>query len=165
MDIVEKTSAENRDREAIREAADFLAWLLDTAIQIPGTRIRIGLDPLLGLLPGIGDALASLIGSAILVMASQLHVPKIVMARMSLNILINGMVGAIPVLGDAFSVWFRSNARNAYLLQRHSSSVRRPSTVSDWVVVVVVLTATLAATIGAIVAIIWLIAWLWKLAQ
>ena len=70
------------NQEGLRRAADLLAKILDTAIKIPGTNIRIGLDPLMGLIPGIGDALSSLIGSWMLVIASQLHVPKIVMTRM-----------------------------------------------------------------------------------
>ena len=142
-----------------------LAKVLDTALPIPGTRIRIGLDPIIGLLPGVGDALASVVGSAIVVMASQLQVPKIVMARMSLNVLVNGVVGAIPVVGDCFSIWFRSNARNAQLLRRHSASPGRASTVSDWVFVTGIVLGTLAVMVGAIVAMLWLIARLWALAQ
>jgi hypothetical protein len=169
VDILEEDTAERLNRESIRQAADVLAKILDTAVQIPGTRIRVGLDPLLGLIPGIGDALASLIGSSILLMASQLQVPKIVMVRMSVNILINGVVGAIPLFGDLFSVWFRSNARNAALLRRHSSSIRKSSTSSDWAIVIGITVGTLALTIGAIIgaltASLWLIARLWELVQ
>lgn len=153
------------DREALAKASELLAKVLDTAIEIPGTKIRIGLDPLIGLVPGIGDALASFVGSTIIVMASRLQVPKIILFRMSLNLLINGAIGAIPVLGDFFSIWFKSNARNAQLLRRHSSSVRQSSTLIDWVFVIAVLGATLAATLGAIVGVIWLVSTLWQWAQ
>lgn len=165
VEILTEDPMDHESREALRRASDFLAKVLDTALPIPGTRIRIGLDPIIGLLPGVGDALASFVGSAIVVMASQLQVPKIVMARMSLNILLNGVVGTIPVAGDFFSIWFRSNARNAELLRRHSASPRRASTVSDWMFVAGIILGTLAILLGAIVAILWLTARLWDLVQ
>ena len=83
--------------------AELLARILDTTVKIPGTPFYLGLDPLLGLIPGIGDMLANLIGTVILGLAARLQVPKIVIARMSLNLLINGAVGAIPILGDLFT--------------------------------------------------------------
>jgi hypothetical protein len=98
--------------------AELLAKILDTTVRIPGTPFYVGLDPLLGLIPGIGDILANLIGTLILILAARLHVPQIVVARMSLNLLINGAVGAIPIAGDLFSILFRSHARNADLLRR-----------------------------------------------
>ena len=98
--------------------AELLAKILDTTVTIPGTPFYMGLDPLLGLIPGIGDVPANFIGTVILVLAARLHMPQIVMARMSLNLLINGTIGAIPILGDLFSIWFRSHARKADLLRR-----------------------------------------------
>jgi len=98
--------------------AELLAKILDTTVRIPGTPFYVGLDPLLGLIPGIGDMLANLIGTLILILAARLHLPQIIVARMSLNLLINGTVGAIPIAGDLFSIWFRSNSRNAELLRR-----------------------------------------------
>ncbi|MEO5955579.1 MAG: DUF4112 domain-containing protein [Nitrospiraceae bacterium] len=105
-------------RDAMLAMADLLAKILDTTVKIPGTPFYLGLDPLLGLIPGIGDLLANLMGTVILGLAARLQVPQIVIARMSLNLLINGTVGAIPIVGDLFSVWFRSHARNAELLRR-----------------------------------------------
>ncbi len=163
VEVLTEDPQEEANREAIRRSADLLARILDTAVVIPGTQIRIGLDPLIGLLPGIGDAIASLLGTAMLAMASQLQVPKIVMARMSLNIVLNGVIGTIPVVGDFFSIWFRSNARNAELLRRHSRSVRTRSTLVDWAFVLGVLIVTIGATIGAIAGVVWLIARLWEL--
>lgn len=161
--IVTDEAREDLHREALRRTADMLARLLDTVITIPGANVRIGLDPLIGLLPGIGDALASLLGSAILVMAAQLQVPKIVMVRMGLNLAMNGVVGAIPVAGDLFSIWFKSNARNAALLRRHSSPEVRNSTRADWAFVIAILVITLALTLGAIAGILWLVARIWTL--
>jgi len=81
-----------------------LAELLDQRFTIPGTSIRIGLDPIIGLIPGIGDTLANLAGSAILVIAAQLRLPKIVFLRMGWNIALNTLIGAIPLVGDIFPI-------------------------------------------------------------
>ena len=152
-------------REDLRRFADLIARILDTSFRIPGTGIRFGLDPLLGLLPGAGDAVASLIGSTILILAAKLQVPRIVLIRMSSNMAINAIVGAVPFVGDAFSVWFRSNTRNAELLRRHAAAERQPSTLQDWLFVLSLGTATLLVIIGAIVLVLWGISALWKLAS
>ena len=99
--------------------AKFLADWLDQRFTIPGTSIRIGLDPILGLIPGIGDMIANLAGSAIILIAAQYRLPKIVLLRMGLNVALNAIIGAIPVFGDIFSIWFRSNVKNAQLLERY----------------------------------------------
>jgi hypothetical protein len=150
-------------REELRRFADLLARILDTSFPIPGTGIRFGLDPLLGLLPGVGDALAGLIGSTILVLAAKLQVPRIVLVRMSANMAVNAIVGAVPFVGDAFSVWFRSNARNAELLRRHAAAGRRPSTLQDWLFVLSLGAGTLLLVFGTIVLVLWGISLLWRL--
>jgi hypothetical protein len=152
-------------REALHQAAELLAKVLDTAIRIPGTSLTIGLDPLIGLIPGIGDAVANLIGSTLLLLGAQLQVPRIVLARMSLNLVINAVIGAVPVAGDLFSVWFRSHARNAALLRQHTTPVARSSTSRDWVFVISILIATIALILGTMATMIWLVARLWKLVQ
>lgn len=150
------------DAEAIREAADLLARLLDSAIRIPGTNLSLGLDPLIGLIPGVGDALASLIGAAILGMAVRLRVPRVTLARMCLNLLLNGVLGAVPGPGDAFSVWFQSNRRNAALLHR-AGETPRAAAATDWAFVVGLLAGTLVLLVGAILAVLWLVLRLWDL--
>ena len=105
--------------------AKFLADWLDQRFTIPGTSIRIGLDPILGLIPGIGDMIANLAGSAIILIAAQYRLPKIVLLRMGLNVALNAIIGAIPVFGDIFSIWFRSNVKNAQLLERYVSAEDR----------------------------------------
>lgn len=158
-------AANDQETEALRASADLLARILDTILPIPGTKLRIGVDPLLGLIPGIGDTVASLIGSVILLMAVRLQVPRIVLARMSLNVLLNGAIGAIPGIGDLFSVWFRSNARNATLLRRASAPAHGRAMASDWIFVGTVLFMTLAIIVGVTVGILWLLARLWRLLQ
>ncbi|MDT7041049.1 DUF4112 domain-containing protein [Candidatus Nitronereus thalassa] len=159
---VEPVLEEDQDREQIRAFADFIARLMDSAFLIPGTRIRIGLDPLLGLLPGAGDIIANLIGSSILFLATQLQVPKIIMVRMALNMGLNTVIGAIPGFGDLFSVWFRSNEKNAQLLRRHTTRSASPTTSGDWVFVIG-LTLLLFISVGAILTLIVLgIQSIWK---
>jgi len=102
-----------RDRIA---RLDALATLLDTAILIPGTDIRFGLDALIGLVPGIGDAITTAMSLFIVHEAKQLGAPGHVIARMVANVAFDGIVGAVPVIGDAFDVMWRSNKRNMRLL-------------------------------------------------
>ena len=153
--------AREQHREEIRAFADWIAKLLDSVIQIPGTSIRIGIDPLLGLIPGLGDVIANLIGSTILFLAARLQVPKIIMVRMAMNMGINGMIGAIPGIGDLFSVWFRSNLRNAELLRRHATRRTIHATPWDWLVVIGFIVGTLAMTVGTFAFIIVGIRTLW----
>lgn len=148
-------------RQALVEAAELLAKMLDTTVRIPGTSLYLGLDPLIGLIPGIGDVLANLIGTVILGMAARLEVPRIVIIRMSLNLLINGVVGAVPVLGDLFSVWFRSNSRNADLLrQAATQSARR--THADWTYVVGIIGGTVVLLLGLVAFALWMAISLWS---
>ena len=134
--IVEPVLEDEIDRERIRALAEFIARLLDSAFFIPGTRIRIGLDPLIGLIPGFGDVIANLIGSSILFLATQLQVPKIILARMALNMGINTVIGAIPGIGDLFSIWFRSNEKNVQLLRRYTTQGATGATPGDWFFVI-----------------------------
>lgn len=140
--------------------AELLAKILDTTVKIPGTPFYLGLDPLLGLIPGLGDILANLIGTAILVLAARLHVPQIVIARMSLNLLINGTVGAIPIVGDLFSIWFRSHARNADLLRRAATQPFR-ETQQARLYVAAIIGGTVALLLIAIAAVLWIVMKLW----
>lgn len=147
-------------RERLVEVADVLANVLDTTVRIPGTSLYLGLDPLLGLIPGIGDALANLIGTIILGLATRLRVPRIVLVRMSLNLLINGVVGAVPIAGDLFSVWFRSHARNAALLREAATKLDR-ETRPDWFYVGGIIGGTAALLLLAIAFVVWLVVTLW----
>ena len=98
---------------------DALATLMDTAFLVPGTQIRFGLDALIGLVPGIGDAVTTLISLYIVREARALGAPPLVIARMIANVALDGFVGAIPLAGDAFDVAFRANRRNMALLRAH----------------------------------------------
>lgn len=149
-------------REHLLAIADMLAKVLDTSIRIPGTSWSIGLDPLLGLIPGIGDVLANLIGTVILGIATRLQLSRIVLTRMSLNLLINGTVGAIPVVGDIFSLWFKSHARNAALLREAAMKPDRETHV-DWLYVAGIIGGTVGLMLITIAVISWLVYQLWAM--
>jgi len=96
-----------------------LANLLDTAFILPGTDIRFGVESLLRLLPGTGDVLASALSCYLLYEARQLGVPRLLLARMAGNVIIEAIFGAVPIAGDAFDIFFRANRRNVALLREH----------------------------------------------
>ena len=131
---------EKQKRSELEPLFRWLALIMDNFLRVPGTQFRFGLDPLMGLLPGLGDTGSALISAMALVAAARRGLPRILLARMSLNILINEAIGIVPVIGDAFSFWFKSNLRNYELLRRHTAAPRRARK-SDWVFVVLVLAA------------------------
>jgi hypothetical protein len=114
------SSGESRD-EAL-DRLDMLARLFDTAFILPGTNIRFGVEAVMRLVPGIGDAAASALSCWLLYEAHRLGVPKHVFARMAANVAIEGLVGAVPFLGDMFDVGFRANRRNVKILQEYFKS-------------------------------------------
>ena len=106
-------------RRAALERLDWLANLMDSAVVIPGTTITVGLDALIGLVPGFGDTATTLISLWMVKEAHNLGAPKHIIVRMVGNVAIDGLVGAVPLLGDAFDVMFRANKRNMKLLREH----------------------------------------------
>ena len=96
-----------------------LAWLLDSSIRIPGTNRTIGLDGIIGLLPGIGDVISGVISGYIVIKALLMGLPIFVIARMVINLMIEGVIGVIPVIGDLFDFIFKSNRRNVLLMQTY----------------------------------------------
>ena len=118
--------------------------LLDTAFRLPGTNFRFGLDPLIGAIPGVGDTLSALVAVFLIIRSAQYGLPKIVLCRMALNVLINAVGGTVPVVGDAFSFWFKSNAMNYALLKKHAfAGPRHASTRTEWFFVVGLVGGTL----------------------
>ncbi|MFA5939560.1 MAG: DUF4112 domain-containing protein [Sinimarinibacterium sp.] len=103
----------------VRRRAEALSRLLDTAFRIPGTRIRFGIDALIGLIPGIGDAAGIILGGWFLLEGLRTGAPSGVLARMAANIAVDALAGFVPVLGDAVDVAFKANRRNARLLEAH----------------------------------------------
>jgi hypothetical protein len=116
-----ETEAERRARERLR----FLAWLLDSAIPIPGTRFTVGLDFLVGLVPVIGDLIGVLASSIIVMEANRMGVPRTILMRMSFNVAVEGVVGMVPFLGDVFDAGWKANQRNVALLDQWMREPRR----------------------------------------
>jgi hypothetical protein len=101
-----------------------IAELLDNAFVVPGTTYRIGLDPIIGLIPGIGDLVSPLFTIGMLLQARELGVPKVVQARMLINVAIDTLVGIVPVAGDLFDFAWKSNEKNLALLDLHAREER-----------------------------------------
>jgi hypothetical protein len=106
-------------RRTALDRLDMLAKVFDTAFILPGTNVRFGVESLIRLVPGIGDAAASALSCYLLYEAYRLGVPGLLLARMAANVVLEGTVGAVPFAGDAFDVLFRANRRNVALLRKH----------------------------------------------
>lgn len=140
--------------DSIAQALERLAWLMDHSIAIPGTKFRVGLDAILGLLPVGGDLICGLIQSGLVLTAvKHYRVPKAVAARMAANVLIDLSVGAIPFVGDAFDAVFKANTQNIKLLGEVRALQARgqpvPSAPSAWYLIG--LASALFAAVGLMV--------------
>ncbi len=134
-----------------KQALSYLvSYLMDNLLKVPGTqKARVGINPFLDLIPGIGDAAATIIQAVTILEAHRRNVPKIILARMGTNVLVNGFMGMIPVVGEAFAFWFKPTTRNYDLLLKHApqsgsnvAPVRR-NTSGDWLFVLGLLTVML----------------------
>lgn len=136
-----------------------LAWLMDRSIRLPGG-FRIGLDGLIGLIPGVGDLLAGGVASYILLQAARMQVPVSVLLRMGLNVAIDLALGAIPVFGDIFDFVFKANERNIRLLDTYTIEPQRTVVRSRWVMVAVCVVVGLILAVAAFI-VVKLVALLW----
>jgi hypothetical protein len=139
----------------IDESLERLAWLMDDLIRVPGLGWRFGLDALVGLIPGFGDTATSLASFYILASAVRYRVPKITLLRMGLNIGIDYLVGSLPLVGDLFDAWWKSNQKNIALLRKRamvSAKDARSAKLSDWLFVglIIFLLAGLALAAAAL---------------
>lgn len=155
---------EKTRRKQLEPLFRWVALVMDEFLRMPGTRFRFGLDPIIGLIPGLGDTASTLVSAMTLIQAVRCGLPKILLARMSLNILINEIVGIIPGVGDAFSFWFKSNRRNYDLLQQHLGGARRPER-SDWIFVTAVLVVLALVVCAGLAVSIFVLQELFKLLQ
>ena len=141
-----------------------IAYVMDNLIKIPGTKARVGVNPFLDLIPFVGDGAAMLVSAATIVEGARRGVPKVVLARMGLNILLNGVVGTIPAVGEAFAFWFKPSSRNYQLLVQHSPAAGAPvrrNTTRDWAFVIG-LVAVLLVILGALIGVgFYVIAWIY----
>jgi hypothetical protein len=147
--------------EPRRTAVERLAWWLDNAITVPGTRFRIGFDALIGLIPGLGDLIGTLFSSYIIAVAASQGLPRSALARMAINVGVEAIVGVVPILGDVFDAMWKANQRNVRLMQQFRAAptaARRQSraVVVAWTAGVVAFVAALAVGVFAIMR--WLVA-------
>jgi hypothetical protein len=145
---------------ASNEHLDYVASLLDDMFRIPGTGIRFGLDAVIGWIPGIGDAMAGIASFFIVFAAWRRGVPRITLVRMTVNVALETALGAIPVAGDVFHVFWKANRRNYKLLIREreqpGSNVRR-----DWTFLAIIVLAVIAAVGIPVGILIWMVRGYW----
>jgi hypothetical protein len=132
-----------------------LTRLLDSAVRVPGTSMRFGLDPVIGLVPGLGDVAGAVLSGYVVLLASRLGAPTSVIVRMLGNIIIDTVGGTIPVIGDLFDASWKSNTRNLTLLERHlgqPESTKRASRAVVWgTAAALLLLAIGAAAVGLLI--------------
>lgn len=159
------SGSSSSSRPQFREL-ELLAEWLDSIFQIPGTKIRFGLDALLGLIPGLGDTATSAASLYILLAASRYGVSRITMLRMAANIAVDYAVGSIPLLGDTFDVFWKANQKNVELLREHAkanqSQVRRLQT-RDWLFFAGLAFLLIALLVGSVTIAYWIVGSLWQL--
>jgi hypothetical protein len=131
---IERKTMVSRERADPVRRLRALAWLLDESIPLPGG-YRIGLDPLIGLVPGFGDAITAILAAAIVDQARRSGAPASVLLRMIGNLLADAAVGSVPILGDLFDAAFKANIRNLALLERHRADPVRTRRASRLVIV------------------------------
>jgi len=158
--VVESPGRWNRGAWIFRDSTlQRLEILLDEAFRVPGTRIRFGVDGIIGLVPGLGDVIAGLLSLVIPAAAWIRGVPYIALARMTVNIGIGVLIGSIPLFGDLFDIAFKANRRNYHLLQRHLGEPRR-HTWKDWAFLLSMLVIIAMVFAIPIALTLWLLAWL-----
>jgi hypothetical protein len=140
-----------------------LAWLLDSSIPVPGLKLRVGIDAVIGLIPGLGDAVGVLLSSYIVREAWSLGVPASTLVRMAFNVAVEGIVGLIPFAGDVFDAVWKANQRNVALLNAHLEHPGRARAASRTFVTILVggliLFFALVSVLGFLV-----LRWVWQAA-
>jgi hypothetical protein len=154
-------SKEERRKIEIEESLETLSHYLDGLFRIPGTGWRFGLDSIIGLIPNAGDTLTAVVSFYILVAGVRYGVPKITLLRMALNIAIDYLVGNIPVIGDAFDFFWRSNKRNMDLLRERATG-KNVGTTGDYIFVFGIILLLLGILVGSILISIYLITLLFQ---
>ena len=137
-----------------------MSHVLDKAIAIPGSNIRVGLDPILGLLPGGGDVVTGLLSVYIVFEAAKMGLPAPTLGRMGFNILLDVLSGMVPVLGDLFDVGWKANSQNVALIEKHVATPA-PSRAADKAFAILMIAALVALVVGVAALSVWVFAQLW----
>jgi hypothetical protein len=143
--------------KAVRDLG-WLAKLMDSQFRIPGTNFRFGLDGILGFIPGAGDLSTFAVSGYMLIIMARNGASGYIIARMTLNILIDALIGSIPIIGDIFDIAFKANMRNLKLMQEHYQEGRHRG--GAWKIIVPVLLVLLVVIIGLIWLVYKFFAWL-----
>jgi hypothetical protein len=133
------------------DEVELLARWMDNVFEIPGTGIRFGLDAIIGLVPAVGDVITSFVSMYILRVAARRGVPRIVLLRMSANLAIDYVAGSVPVVGDAFDVYWKANIKNVELLKRHAVAgpvAAKHGNTGDWLFVGGLIAGLVALLVG-----------------
>ena len=155
---------EGRSRAEVERSLEQLAYLMDGLLRIPGTGWRIGLDAIVGLIPGVGDFATTAVSLYILAAGVRYRVPKVTLLRMGANIAVDYLLGSIPVVGDIFDAAWMSNQMNVELLRRRaavSAEEAARGRTSDWLFlagIVLVLLILFFATLALSLWLLWLVA-------
>ncbi|MCC3426782.1 MAG: DUF4112 domain-containing protein [Microcoleus sp. PH2017_01_SCD_O_A] len=138
-----------------------ISHLLDNAIPIPGTKYRIGLDPILGLIPGGGDLVGSIFAGYVVFKSAQMGVPQETLVKMAANIVFDTVAGTVPVAGDLLDVAWKANIKNIELLDAHLGSPE-PGKKADWLFVAALLLGLTLIVGGVIFLSVMLFGWLFR---
>ncbi len=130
--------------------------LLDSAFRVPGTNLTFGLDPILGLIPWLGDLTTPLFAGLLLLHAVRMRIPRVVQLRMVINALVDLLIGVVPVVGDLFDFGWKANVKNLGLLERYAHPGSKASR-GDWIFVAVVIGALFAIAVTPFVVVAWLL--------
>lgn len=147
-------------RDAAPERVRRVARLLDSAVRIPGTDYRVGLDPVLGLVPGVGDVVALVASLYVVLEAARLGLPRATLARMVVNVGVDALVGAVPLVGDAFDAVWKANDRNVELLEARLSDPEQGHRDRRFLLATVL--ALVVAAVAIATAVLALVAWLFS---
>ena len=151
-----------RDEKGELEVVRQIRKWMDELFTVPGTKFKVGLDPILGLIPGVGDLTTAAVSMYLLSAANRLGVPTVVMMRMLLNVAIDTLLGFIPIVGDAFDAAHKANAKNAALVEQ--ALVNPVATArGSWLRLFGALAVLVLIVGGGIVGTVFLVKWLWGL--
>ncbi|WP_293339108.1 DUF4112 domain-containing protein [Microcoleus sp. CAWBG58] len=139
-----------------------ISHLLDNAIPIPGTKYRIGLDPILGLIPGGGDLVGSIFAGYVVFKSAQMGVPQETLIQMAANIVLDTVAGTVPVAGDLLDVAWKANVKNIELLDAHLGSPEPAGKKADWLFVAALLLGLTLIVGGIIFLSVMLFGWLFR---
>lgn len=143
-----RTTTEQTSPKRGLKDIEYLAKLMDNQFRIPGTNIRFGLDAIIGLIPGVGDLSTFAVSGYMLLIMARNGASGFLLARMVMNVLIDTLIGSIPLLGDVFDVAFKANIRNVQLMHEHYAEDRHRG--SAWKLIIPVLIVLFAIIIGVI---------------